>query len=100
MVIGILLQAVAMAYATPNLSYSITDVEKHNLVSDCWIIIEDKIYDVTKYLPDHDQYTKVLRESCGKDATEGWKTKGNKNKPHSKKAQLLLKRYEIGALKR
>jgi len=35
----------------PMLSY--TDVQQHNTPEDCWIIVHQKVYDVSAFLADH-----------------------------------------------
>ncbi len=78
-------------------AYHLEQVKQHNDEISCWIIIESKVYDVTKYLGKHPKKGRQeLIESCGKDATEGWRLKGQKQKPHSQKASETLKKYEIG----
>ena len=37
----------------PNMSANTDEVSKHVLDSDCWVIIGEDVYDVTKFLPDH-----------------------------------------------
>ncbi len=81
-------------------TYSREQVAKHADEISCWIVIEGKVYDVTSYLAKHPKKgRKELIESCGKDATDGWKNKGEKKKPHSKKAEDSLKRYQLGEFK-
>eukprot|EP00894_Picocystis_sp_ML_P000578 jgi/Pico_ML_1/51095/g2182.t2 len=29
------------------------EVQKHNTEDDCWLVIGEKVYDVTAYLPEH-----------------------------------------------
>ena len=46
------------------------EVAKHASDSDCWCIIGDDVYDVTKFLPDHPGGKKAIMLYAGKDATE------------------------------
>ena len=39
-------------------------------ISDCWVIVGDDVYDVTKFLPDHPGGKKAIMLIAGKDATE------------------------------
>ncbi len=79
--------------------FSREEVAQHATTSDCWMIVEKEVYDLSAYLPDHEKYTKALPDFCGKDATEAWNTKSEKQKPHSKKAGIVLKKYKVGDLK-
>lgn len=40
-----------------------------NLKTDCWIIIDDKIYDMSQFLYEHPGGQKAIRLLIGKDAT-------------------------------
>ena len=52
------------------MSVSASDVSKHASDSDCWVIVGDEVYDVTKFLPDHPGGKKAIMLFAGKDATE------------------------------
>jgi L-lactate dehydrogenase (cytochrome) len=48
---------------------SAQEVSKHNTREDCWVIIHDKVYDLTKFLLEHPGGSKVILNQAGKDAT-------------------------------
>ncbi|EEQ99024.1 conserved hypothetical protein, partial [Perkinsus marinus ATCC 50983] len=51
-------------------TYRASEIASHNVESDCWLIIADKIYDVTNFLADHPGGPKAILPHCGKDVTE------------------------------
>ncbi|CAN6286796.1 unnamed protein product [Urochloa humidicola] len=73
--------------------YSMKEAALHNTPDDCWVVIDGKIYDVTKYLEDHPGGADVLLEATGKDAKEEFDDAG-----HSKSAKKLMEDYFIGEL--
>ncbi|CAL5006599.1 unnamed protein product [Urochloa decumbens] len=52
-------------------SYTKEEVSKHNTRKDCWIIIKDKVYDVTPYVEEHPGGDAILN-NAGDDSTEGF----------------------------
>jgi len=74
--------------------YTLEDVKKHNRSTDAWMVINGKVYDVTKYIPYHPGGQKILM-GVGKDGTELY----NKYHPWVN-ANFLLEKYHIGFLKK
>ena len=77
------------------------DVQKHGRFENqleasksYWIVIHDKVYDVTKWLDDHPGGEDVLMENSGTDASEPWEDIG-----HSSEAREKMKKYQIGELR-
>lgn len=52
-------------------SYTKSEVSLHNKRTDCWIIINDKVYDVTPYVEEHPGGDAILVHA-GDDSTEGF----------------------------
>ncbi|XP_062868731.1 cytochrome b5 [Trichomycterus rosablanca] len=73
--------------------YTLEEVQSHNLSKDTWIIIHDKVYDITKFLEQHPGGEEVLLEQAGSDATESFEDVG-----HSTDAREMLQQYCIGEL--
>lgn len=71
-----------------------SEVAKHNQSNDCWMIVNDKVYDVTKAISSHPGGPSILA-GCGKNATEMFFNKQN-GIAHSEKAQSMLDNYYIG----
>ncbi|CDO95214.1 unnamed protein product [Kluyveromyces dobzhanskii CBS 2104] len=49
---------------------SVKEVKKHNRIDDCWIVIDNEVYDITKFLTIHPGGVARLMEFAGNDATE------------------------------
>ncbi|KAF2915708.1 cytochrome B5-like protein [Oryza sativa Japonica Group] len=52
-------------------SYTKKEVSTHNTRKDCWIIVKDKVYDVTSYVEEHPGGDEILNNAGG-DSTEGF----------------------------
>ncbi|PIN99687.1 hypothetical protein COT72_05425 [archaeon CG10_big_fil_rev_8_21_14_0_10_43_11] len=78
--------------------YSANEVAVHNSVQDCWMIINQNVYDVTAYVSAHPGGPTIL-DGCGIDATELFETRpSGSGTPHSQGARNILARYFIGTL--
>lgn len=75
-------------------SYTMDDVKKHNRREDAWMVLNNKVYDVTDYIPFHPGGAKILA-GIGRDATEIY----NKYHPWVN-AEFMLAKYQVGYLKR
>lgn len=89
------LHSLAAEHEAGEAVYSMADVEPHDTVDDCWLIIEGKVYDVTGYVDRHPAPPSVLAPWCGGEATEGMRTKGYGN-DHSPAAWEMLESFRIG----
>ncbi|XP_062551925.1 uncharacterized protein LOC134217163 [Armigeres subalbatus] len=72
---------------------SLDEVSYHDTMQDCWIVLYDRVYDITNFLETHPGGHDVLLEHAGRDATIAFTGTG-----HSKAAFASLKMYEIGEL--
>ncbi|XP_055542660.1 cytochrome b5-like isoform X2 [Wyeomyia smithii] len=73
--------------------YSRAEVAKHNTQQDLWFVIDDKVYDVTKFQNEHPGGEEVLFEAAGKDSTNEFNDVG-----HSTDAKQQMKQYLVGEI--
>ncbi|XP_068594821.1 cytochrome b5 type B [Brachionichthys hirsutus] len=73
--------------------YTLEEIRTHNEASDSWLIIHDKVYDVTNFYEEHPGGEEVLLEQVGSDATESFEDVG-----HSVDAREMLQQFLIGRL--
>ncbi|XP_038588858.1 cytochrome b5 [Micropterus salmoides] len=73
--------------------YRLSEIEEQNTFKSTWIIINNKVYDVTKFLEEHPGGEEVLREQAGGNATESFEDVG-----HSSDAREMASTMVIGEL--
>lgn len=73
--------------------YTLHDVCQHCHQNDCWIVIHNRVYDVTSFLDKHPGGEEILWEHAGRDATLAFMGTG-----HTREAVGLLQQYCIGIL--
>lgn len=71
-----------------------SEIAEHSAKEDLYMVIEDKVYDVTKFLDEHPGGEEVMLDVGGQDATEAFNDVG-----HSDEARKILSNLEIGELK-
>ena len=80
-----------------NTRISLEEVAAHASQDDCWMAIEGKVYDFTAYLSRHPAGPGTMISWCGREATEGMRTKGY-GPDHSDFAWQQMQEYLIGTL--
>ncbi|HLP86926.1 MAG TPA: cytochrome b5 domain-containing protein [Candidatus Paceibacterota bacterium] len=85
-----------------NITLDMTEISKHNKQTDCWMLINGKVYDITSYFGSHPGGNANMLATCGKDATDAYKTQdpyatsSGSRTAHSSRARNLLDNYYIG----
>lgn len=57
--------------------FTIEEVSKHNSKSDCWVIIRDLVYDLSKFIEVHPGGSRIILTVAGKDATKAFELHHN-----------------------
>jgi cytochrome b involved in lipid metabolism len=75
------------------------EIAKHNSGTDCWLIINQQVYNVTTYLNQHPGNASTILPYCGQDGTTAFDTKGRSaGNTHSSFANNLLGQFLIGSV--
>ena len=74
--------------------YTLEEVHTHNTAESCWILMREKIYDVTSFIAKHPGGVGNIIEHCGLDAQSYFDGQG-----HSGEARKILSSLIIGQLK-
>ncbi|MCX6790981.1 MAG: cytochrome b5-like heme/steroid binding domain-containing protein [Candidatus Gribaldobacteria bacterium] len=74
-----------------SIQLTLVEIAKHNTQSDCWLLINNKVYSVASYLTAHPGGRNTILAYCGKEASAVFE-----GLPHSQNAHTLLAGYYIG----
>ena len=87
-----------------SLTLNIAEITKHNKQSDCWMLINGNVYDITSFFGSHPGGNATMAATCGTDATDAYVTKDPNatstagGQDHSSRARQMLKDYYLGTL--
>ncbi len=85
--------------ATPLTGLTYAAVAQHSAPADCWLVISNRVYDVTSYLKKHPGGAETITPWCGKESTVAFQTEDGAGS-HSSRAYRDLETYNIGDLVR
>lgn len=80
-------------------SYSREDVAKHNKASDCWMVIAEKVFNVTPEIKIHPG-GRIISIGCGRDATSLFYMYPSSGQVHGSRAINDLRKLYVGELKK
>ncbi|MEY2985875.1 MAG: hypothetical protein RJB24_104 [Candidatus Parcubacteria bacterium] len=78
-----------------NQIYTLSQVAENNNKSSCWTIIDNTVYDITSYVPNHPGGESEILKICGKDGTNLF-AKPSEHKEGG--ADNVLSQFKIGNL--
>lgn len=73
------------------------EVARHNSANDCWIVINNNVFNVTPFINSHPGGAARIAGQCGRDATTAFDTQGGQGS-HSNAAREQLANLQIGRL--
>jgi cytochrome b involved in lipid metabolism len=81
--------------AQPAKAYTMAQVKTHKTASNCWTVVNKKVYNVTGWVNKHPGGSSRIVAMCGKDGTALF----NSQHASSASAKRSLNAYKIGTLK-
>ena len=84
----------SMTKTNKSKEYTLEEVAKHNTKSDAWIVINGKVANITKWIPNHPGGD-IIMKGVGKDATKLFESIG-----HDDYAKKIFKKYQIGIIRK
>jgi monoamine oxidase/predicted heme/steroid binding protein len=76
-------------------TFTLAEIKKHNKKGDAWTLIENKVYNISSWIPKHPG-GEIIMQAIGKDATQLFNSRGHPS--YVKKT--ILPKYYIGTLKK
>lgn len=77
-----------------NKIYSMNEVKKHNKINDGWVVIKNKVYNVTNFINQHPGGSQILSDRLGKDITSDFNARGHPDYVE----KTILPKYLIGRI--
>ncbi|CAM9489195.1 unnamed protein product [Choristocarpus tenellus] len=74
--------------------YTWQEVAKHNSAKSAWVVVDDKVYDITDFVKSHPGGSEVVLLMAGRDATDAFAS----YHPFTDKPRKMLPKFEIGTL--
>jgi cytochrome b involved in lipid metabolism len=71
-------------------SYTLTQVAAHASSTDCWMVIDDAVYDLTFFVNMHPRGKSSIVSNCGKDASQAFDNVGHSDSAISKRNALRI----------
>ncbi|EEP76313.1 conserved hypothetical protein [Uncinocarpus reesii 1704] len=78
-----------------NKEFTLQEVAAHDSKKDLYLIVDEKVYDISSFVDEHPGGEEVLLDVGGQDATEAFEDVG-----HSDEAREILEGLLVGKLKR
>lgn len=72
---------------------TLAEVSQHDTPRDCWVVIYDRVYDITTFIDEHPGGGDIMLEYAGQDASTAFRSSG-----HSRMATKALDRFLVGEL--
>jgi len=72
------------------ITLSLAEIQKHNLIKDCWVIVNNNVYDVTAYVNLHPGGGANISSYCGQDMTQAFLGQRHSSLANQQHLMMLL----------
>eukprot|EP00796_Vickermania_ingenoplastis_P004831 gene4831-3470_t len=79
--------------AAPLKTYTWEEIKQHDKDTDCWVVMNDKVLDVSQFLNEHPGGLDPIKDMAGEDITSSFESIG-----HSSTAVVKSKSFIVGCL--
>ena len=69
--------------------FSLQEINKHKSIDSCWLMANNKVYDVTDFLKIHPEHIPIILPKAGQDVTKDYSF-------HTRHMKKIWKKYCIG----
>jgi cytochrome b involved in lipid metabolism len=94
--LGFVAPAAISAAPSTTKTISIKQVKTHNTATDCWSIVNGKVYDLTDWVSKHPGGSKDIIRMCGVNGSKGFNSEHGGDKSPAKDLAM----YQIGVVKK
>jgi cytochrome b involved in lipid metabolism len=72
-------------------AYTMAEVAKHDTNSDCWVVIDSNVYNLTKWISEHPGGPSPIEAMCGTDGTSAFRDQhGTERQPNAELATFKI----------
>ncbi len=94
--VGASASATVAPATTTSQTFTMAEVSKHNLTTNCYSVVSGSVYDLTKWISKHPGGEGAIKSMCGVDATSAFNDQyGGQSNP-----TRILQSYKIGVIKK
>mmetsp|Transcript_30166 Transcript_30166/g.58944 ORF Transcript_30166/g.58944 Transcript_30166/m.58944 type:complete len:371 (+) Transcript_30166:229-1341(+) len=77
-----------------NMEFSWNEIKKHDKEGDAWVVMDGKVFNVSKFLKDHPGGASIVLGHLGQDIGDVWNDEDYHS--HSESARKILQEYHMG----
>lgn len=81
-------------------TYTWEEIKKHDKDNDCWVVMNDKVLDVSKFLNEHPGGLDPIKDMAGEDITSSFESIGHTSTAVVRSKQMIVGRLDPSCQKK